>query len=134
MYERKINYYETDKMGIVHHSNYIRFFEEARCEWMNSNGLPYEKLEKAGIQIPVLSAYCEYKTPSTFGDTLVISLNMNEFKGIKMVITYEITNKETGGLVAIGETKHCLVDKDIKPINVKKYNPEVYEIISSWLV
>ena len=44
IYERKINYYETDKMGVVHHSNYIRFLEEARCYWMEKIGIPFSSL------------------------------------------------------------------------------------------
>ena len=51
----KVQYYETDQMGVVHHSNYIRWFEEARAEWMEAVGLPYAQLEAEGIASPVLS-------------------------------------------------------------------------------
>ena len=67
-YERKINYYETDKMGVVHHSNYIRFFEEARCQFLEVSGLPYDMLEEKGIMSPVLGFSCKYKHHVTFGD------------------------------------------------------------------
>ena len=58
IYERKINYYETDKMGVVHHSNYIRFLEEARCSWMDNVKMPFVEFEKRGITIPVLGVNC----------------------------------------------------------------------------
>ena len=67
IFERKINYYETDKMGIVHHSNYIRFFEEARCELVEKNDLPYNLMESKGIMSPVLGVSCIYKQHITFG-------------------------------------------------------------------
>ena len=66
IFERKINYYETDKMGIVHHSNYIRFFEEARCRLLEDSGLPYDLMEAKGIMSPVLGVYCQYKQHVTF--------------------------------------------------------------------
>ena len=62
-FERKANYYETDQMGIVHHSNYIRWFEEARLEMLRAMGLPYKKMEDNGILIPVLGVSCSYKHP-----------------------------------------------------------------------
>ena len=60
-YIRKINYYETDRMGIVHHSNYIRFLEEARCRVLKKIGLSIEKIEETGFTIPTLEVNCKYK-------------------------------------------------------------------------
>ena len=126
IFERKINYYETDQMGIVHHSNYIRFLEEARCQFLNDIGLPYNKLEEMGILIPVLGVKCEYKHHVTFGDTIIIKLKIATFTGVKLIINYEIFNKETNKLVTIAETKHCFTNPALKPINLKKYNEEAY--------
>ena len=61
IFERTVNYYETDKMGITHHSNYVRFLEEARCEFLKTIKLPYEALEAKEIMIPVLGVNCSYK-------------------------------------------------------------------------
>lgn len=72
-YIRKINYYETDKMGIVHHSNYIRYLEEARSRWLEEIGISMEKLESQGYTIPTLEVDCKYKHPVTSGDTLTLS-------------------------------------------------------------
>lgn len=124
IFERDINYYETDRMGVVHHSNYIRFLEEARCYWMENIGMPFEKLEENGITIPVLAVNCEYKYHVTFGDTLVIKPYMKEYSGVRMTIGYDVTDKNTGKIVLICETKHCLTNKSLKPINLKKYNKE----------
>lgn len=127
IFERKINYYETDKMGVVHHSNYIRFLEEARCNWLNSIEMPFELLEENGITIPVLGVNCSYKYHVTFGDTIIIKLYVKEYSGVRMTVGYEIVNKKNGKLVLVGETKHCFTNRNLKPINLKKYNKQFSE-------
>ena len=123
-FERKINYYETDRMGVVHHSNYIRFMEEARCKLLESLDMPFSLMEENGVTIPVLGVNCEYKYHVTFGDVIVISLFIKEYSGVRMTIGYTIINKENGKIVLTGETKHCFTDKSLKPINLKKRAPE----------
>lgn len=124
IFERKINYYETDKMGVVHHSNYIRFLEEARCYMLDKIGLPFSTLEENGITIPVLGVNCDYKYHVTFGDTILINIFAKEYNGVRMTVGYNVTDKETGKIVLTGETKHCFTDKNLKPVNLKKHNPE----------
>ncbi len=124
IFERKINYYETDKMGVVHHSNYIRFLEEARCYWMNQIEMPFSLLEENGITIPVLGVNCTYKYHVTFDDTILIKTFVKEYTGVRMTVGYNVTDKKTGRTVLTGETKHCFTDKNLKPINLKKYKKE----------
>lgn len=118
--ERNINYYETDRMGIVHHSNYIRFMEESRIEFMKKMNLPYDMLENNGILIPVLGVSCDYKTHVSFGDTIVIHCYIKNYNGVRLNMQYEMYNKKTGALVLTGETKHCFTNAELKPINLKK--------------
>ena len=120
VYERKINYYETDRMGVVHHSNYIRFLEEARCGWLEYLGIPFSKLEESGITIPVLEVNCEYKHHITFEDTILIKPYIKEYNGVRMTVGYEVKEKNTGKEVILAETKHCFTNKDLRPINLKK--------------
>ncbi len=130
-YERKVNYYETDKMGVVHHSNYIRYMEEARCAWLESVDMPFALLEESGITIPVLGVNCNYKYHATYGDTIIVKTFAKEYSGVKMIIEYEITDKETGKLFLTGETKHCFTSKELKPINMKKHFPEFHKKFES---
>lgn len=123
-FERKVNYYETDKMGVVHHSNYIRYMEEARCAWLESIQMPFSLLEENGITIPVLGVNCDYKYHVTFDDTIIIRPFAKEYTGVRMTIGYEVKDKKTGKVVLTGETKHCFTNKNLKPINLKKYNLE----------
>ena len=130
-YRRKVNYYETDKMGITHHSNYIRWMEEARIDLLNQVGYSYDRLEKDGVCSPVIGVECEYKTPTTFNDEIEIKVMVEEYTGVRMVIGYTMTNIATGDLVLKGKTKHCFFGKDNRPIALKKEAPEMDAIMKS---
>lgn len=132
-FAREINYYETDRMGVVHHSNYIRFLEETRCYWLKNIDMPFELLEENGITIPVLEVKCLYKYHVTFGDTIIIKPCAKEYSGVRMTIGYDVIDKKTGKTVLIAETKHCFTNKNLKPINLKKYNKEFSDKFMSLL-
>ena len=128
IFERKINYYETDKMGVVHHSNYIRFLEEARCRLLEEEGYPYRQIEEDGLMIPVLEVNCKYKYHVTAFDTILIDVKVVAFDGIKLTVRYTITNKANGNLVMEAETKHCFTNQELRPVNTKKCNEAVYQV------
>ncbi|MCI8621465.1 MAG: hypothetical protein HFJ50_07145 [Clostridia bacterium] len=86
LYRRRINYYETDKMGVVHHSNYIRYLEEARSFWLMQEGMPFEKFEEKGITIPILGVNVEYKKHVTFADIILIDVFVKEYNGVRMKV------------------------------------------------
>ncbi|MGN1480363.1 acyl-CoA thioesterase [Porcipelethomonas sp.] len=128
VYERDAHYYETDKMGIIHHSNYIRWFEEARVDFMQKAGYPYDVMESTGIMMPVLSAECSYKSSVRFGDTVLIYTAISQFNGFKMQLQYKVCDKKTGELRVYGSTSHCFTDMSMKPLRIKKTHPEIYDI------
>lgn len=127
-YERSPFYYETDRMNVIHHSNYIRWFEEARIFFMQQAGFPYDKMESVGIMLPVLSAQCNYKSSVRFGDTVIIHTSIKIFNGFKLEINYQIEDKHTGELRAFGTTSHCFTDTNLRPIRINKTHPELYEL------
>ena len=96
VYEHKTQYYETDQMGIIHHSNYIRWFEEARVHMMEQLGMGYDAMEEAGVISPVISIHCEYKSMTRFGETVRIITNLKEYNGIRMTIEYTVLDCGTG--------------------------------------
>ena len=128
-YIHKVNYYETDKMGIVHHSNHIRWMEEARVDFLDQIGLSFRRMEDLGIFSPVLSVECEYKTPALFGDNIAIAVSIEEYKGLRLVVRYLMTKAGSGEIVAEGRTKHCFVDAAGKPIALRRSFPEVDAIL-----
>lgn len=128
-YERKVAYYETDQMGIVHHSNYIRWLEEARLHYLESLGLNYAQMESDGIVIPVLSAQCTYRKSFTYGDTFKIYLRVIKFNGVKMDFEYEIYSDKDDDLHSTGYTSHCFLTEDMKPMSLKLKHPELYALL-----
>ncbi len=131
IFKRQINYYETDKMQVVHHSNYIRFLEECRMDFLKQAGLDYDKLERSGIMIPVLSVSCNYRTPARFGETICIVPKLEKFHGVKFDMSYKIYNEDLSVLHNDATSSHCLVDMDFKPVRIKKEFPEVYSTLEN---
>lgn len=126
-YERDTFYYETDQMGIIHHSNYIRWFEEARIDFLKQIGIPYDEMERRGLLIPVLGVSCKYKKAFRYGDTFQIFMKIQDFKGVKFSVVYEIYHKATGQLHVTGASEHGFVDAKLMPVNMKKQFPDIYE-------
>jgi acyl-CoA thioester hydrolase len=125
-YRHTVQYYETDMMGITHHSNYIRWMEEARVDYMDKLGFPYAEMEAHDVYSPVRSVRCEYKHPSTFGDMIDIDVSVGSFNGVVVSIRYEMTNAETGELVCTAESEHCFLNKSGHFVRLKRDMPEFY--------
>lgn len=92
--EIDVRYYETDQMGIVHHSNYVRYFECGRVDMLKKLGLPIEKIEEAGVMMPVVSVECKYKMPARMGETLKVVTWIDEIPRAKLVIRNQVYNPE----------------------------------------
>ncbi|AQS09915.1 putative esterase [Clostridium saccharobutylicum] len=129
-YLHKVQYYETDQMGIVHHSNYIRWFEEARVDYMEQIGADYSIMEQEGYISPVVSINCNYKTVTKFGEHVYIITKLEHFENAKFSIVYTIVDAATKQVKAIGESKHCFINKDGKIISLKKENKKYFELFS----
>ena len=108
-YERKAFYHETDQMGVIHHSNYFRWLEEARVYFLDELGLSYKHMEEIGIISPVVSIAAEYKKPVKFDEIVVIYIRITKYTGIKLELEYEIRDKATNELMVKAESKHCFI-------------------------
>ncbi len=126
-YEHKVQYYETDQMGIVHHSNYIRWFEEARTDVMDRLGLGYARMEEKGILSPVLSVQADFLRMVHYGDTVTINTTVKKYNGIKLTIYYEVIDNATEMVHCKGTSTHCFIDKDGRPLSLKQACPEFHE-------
>ena len=127
-YVHKVQYYETDQMGIVHHSNYIRWMEEARIDFLEQIGWAYDRLEAEGLISPVIGVECKYKTPAAFSDCVEIDASVEEYTGVKLRIKYEMKKEDV--IVAEGHTEHCFVSPDGKILRMKKMFPELHELLN----
>jgi acyl-CoA thioester hydrolase len=119
-------YYETDQMKIIHHSNYIRWFEEARVDFLDQIGANYAKLEQAGIISPVLSVEAQYKTMVRFGDSVYVLTEIDSYSGVKLGLAYRVIDVKTGELRTTGKSKHCFLNEEGRPVSLKKVQPYVH--------
>ena len=122
-YEYQAQYYETDQMGIIHHSNYIRWFESVRIRYMQQIGVDYRDMENMGIISPVLEVHCVYKSMVRFGDTVEIMPKVEKYNGVKLELSYTIRDKETQELRTCGNSLHCFLNREGRPLSLKKACP-----------
>ena len=132
-YKHKVQYYETDQMSIVHHSNYIRWFEEARIDFLEQIGIHMEEIERNGVQIPVLSVSSNYRSMVRFGDEVYVGLKIEKYNGIKLQISYRITDAKTNELRNEGESSHCFLDLNGQVISLKKHNIKMHETLEKYV-
>lgn len=132
-YEHKVQYYETDQMGIVHHSNYIRWFEEARSYVLEEAGFGYKEMEEYGILSPVLTVKAEYRSMTRYADVVLIHTRVVSYNGIKLVLSYEIVDKNSKKLRCIGESSHCFLDREGSPVSLKRSYPEIHKLFEEKL-
>ena len=125
--EHRVGYAETDAMAIVHHSNYIRWFEMGRNHLLRCIGYPYSELEKMGIWMPVTGVSCQYKSPSVFDEVVVIRCWVEKLKGASVYLAYEVLSRETGQVKVTGSSSHGFTDPDLVPLRLKKEFPDLYE-------
>jgi len=131
-YIHTVQYYETDRMGITHHANYIRWMEEARVDLLIRIGWPLERLEAMGLFIPVVALDCKYKSPTTFADRVQITVSLVKWGGVRMTLSYEM-RKEDGALVCTATSEHCFLDPAGRIVRLQRDYPEVFQSIHGLL-
>lgn len=124
-YEHHTKYHETDQQGIIHHSNYVKWMEDARMNLMEQLGLGYKQMVAMEIMSPVLSMSIEFRSVVKFDDTVVIDTQLLAYDGSKMEIAYRMYDKKTGEDRAVAKSRHCFVNKSGMPISLKLVYPEL---------
>jgi acyl-CoA thioester hydrolase len=117
IYKRRVQFYETDAQGVVHHSNYFRYFEEARGEYLRELGTPYSEIRSLGYEVVLLSASCEFKKPLKYDEVVCIELSITEVNRFTFEFAYRV--EVQGEERARGMTRHCLV-RDGKIVSIPK--------------
>ena len=133
-YLRKVQFYETDGMGIVHHANYIYWMEEARTDLMDQLGWGYDKAVEAGIDFALTEVNCKYRSMTPFGETVAITVTVTRLTPARVDLHYDITSAADGTLRAQGESRHFFYDRAKgAPVALKKVLPEVYGRLAALL-
>ena len=122
VYQHKVHYYETDRMGVTHHSNYIRFMEEARVAYLDSIGASFARIEEEGVVSPVMEVSGRYLHTTTFDDLLDIEVSIQSMTTFKLKIGY--TMRCRGEVVFEGWSLHCFLDKNGRPVSLDEHYPQ----------
>ena len=130
IYKHEVKYYECDRMGVTHHSNYVRFMEEARVDWLDQLGFGFDKIEAENVFSPVISISCEYKCPTTFKDIIEIEVRISRMSEMKFDFTY--TMRVEGKVVCIGQSSHCFIENN-RPVAISKRLPDFYKTLTERL-
>lgn len=123
----KVQYYETDKMQITHHSNYIRFMEEARTDFLEQLGYSYQRMESENLVSPVVSVSLNYKKSTTYGDVIEIQTNILNVTVAK--VEFEYVMRCRGEVVCTANSVHCFVNEQGRPISLKRTRPELFDLL-----
>ena len=123
--KHKVQYYETDMMGVTHHANYIRWMEEARIDLMDRMGFPYRQMEAAGVISPVKSLHADYLRPCTFGDEVEVTATIRDFNGVVMTLVYEIRLQKE--LIFTASSEHVFLDRGGRFVRMRRVMPEFCE-------
>ena len=127
----RVRYAETDAMGVVHHSSYYLYFEEAREDLIKALGIKYKDMEDMGVMMPLVETHCKYIEAAKYGDELIITSSVKEITPVKVRINYIVKRKEDNKLLAKGETLQTFVDKNtFKIINLQRSYPKIWEIFN----
>lgn len=134
-YVRDVRYYETDRMGVVHHSNYLRILEDARIAWMEENFISYPDMEAMGVTVPFVRSESDFLGFLRFGDTFRVEMELYKFTGLRMYFRYRVYNDGTGELCHKAITVHYTTTReDYKPTSVKRSHPEAFEKLMELVV
>ena len=109
----RVRYKETDKMGVMHHSNYVNFYEVARTELLRERGISYREMEEKGVMLPVREVYMNYISPAYYDDLLTVKIRVAEKPGVKLHFEHEIYN-ESGELINTGRVILVFVNAETR--------------------
>ncbi|MCH5211660.1 MAG: acyl-CoA thioesterase [Oscillospiraceae bacterium] len=129
-----VRYAETDMMGVVHHSRYYPWFEQARTDWIKKSGLTYSKMEQMGILLPLTETQCRYHYGLRYEDEVLVTCKATKLTVARIEFAYEVYKLPEMKLMSEGVTKHGFTSNgEFRPINLKKMYPEIWESIEALL-
>jgi acyl-CoA thioester hydrolase len=121
-HEHRVGFYETDGMGIVHHSNYLRFCENARVVWLETHDKSYPEWIESGLHFAVTHAQLDYKQPARFDDILEVTTWLEWVRGASLAMAYRI--ECDGNLLVTGRTEHASINDDGKVRRIPREDRE----------
>ncbi|CQR71926.1 Acyl-CoA thioester hydrolase YbgC [Sporomusa ovata DSM 2662] len=125
----KVRFVETDMMGVVHHSNYFRWFEMARVEYLRQVGVLLTDMMADDIVFPITDVDCKYRASARFDDYILIEAVLAEASKVKLVFTYRVLKEADGTLLATGSTQNVFTNNQGKIIRLPdKYFNKLHKL------
>lgn len=124
--EFPVLYAEIDRMGIVHHSNYLLWFEKSRRDYLRKAGISNSTISGLGFFLPLIEMECRFKRPAKYGDDLQVITKISSMSCVKTVFEYEVLEKAKRKLIATGKTVHVWTNQRVEPIDIEKEAPDIY--------
>lgn len=124
-----VRYAETDMMGIVHHSRYYPWFEVARTNFVKECGMSYSEMEKMGMYLPLTQTGAKYIQGLTYEDEVLVECRITKLSVVRCEFSYKVYKLPEMILCTEGMTGHAFTDRDLKPINLKKKFPQIWDIM-----
>ncbi len=124
-YLHTVQYYECDRMGITHHSNYVRFMEEARVDLLDQLGYGFDRMEADGVVSPVIEVKTCYKKTTTFKDVIAIEVKLTNVSQLKF--SFDYTMKVNGAVVCTAQSTHCLMENG-RPVVLRERYPKLFVV------
>lgn len=123
----QVRYSETDQMGVVHHSEYIKWFEVGRLDCVYALGASYMDMEKAGFYLPVINVQASYKWPAKYDEFIIVKTTLVEYNGIRLKLSYQVVREDDGEVLVEGSTEHCWTTTAMQPVNMSKVRPDLHQ-------
>ena len=124
----RVEYHHTDQMGIVHHSNYVKFFEVARTEWLRAMGVTYAEMERRGVMMPIVDVAVKYRNPAVYDELISVTAFVDALPMARMTFRYEVRG-EDGREIASGSTTLGFIDSVTRrPVRAPQWLLEVINI------
>ncbi len=127
----KTRYAETDQMGIIHHANYPIWFEMGRTEFFAKLEIKNSRLEAEGLLLPLAGVECHFKNPARYEDEILLRTRIVKLSCVRIKFAYEVYNQATQKLLATGSTTHAWTGKNLRPLNIKKKFPQIYQLLET---
>lgn len=119
----RARYAETDQMGVVHHAVYLVWMELARVEFCKAAGFNYKDMEhEDGVMLAVVETHCRHLHPARFDDEVIVNIRIEAATPRLVRFCYELRRAEDDRVLATGDTKHVVCNREMKPARL----PEKY--------
>lgn len=111
----RVNYSETDQMGVVYHARYVVWLDVARTEYLRQNGLAYKDLEARGFRLVVSTLHVEYRRPARYDDVVIVRCWVRERRSRRVTFAYQLVRRDDGVVLGVAETPMLVLDATFHP-------------------